>query len=499
MKYEKRSFDLYVRGEIPSGLAGSLVVAASRRHKIRTNFSRWHDSQADLILLDLKPGKPGRVKAHLLSVDPWLRSRNSSLTSPYYTSQPNHGLNVKDNVLWATNLLFGSPLEVDLTTFTPRRALNAVPVSDEAPQRSTTSHFAFDLDRRYVYFHQSLLEQRESVVEATELSLVRLDMRSGSERIWKLQPPPRDNRRETHNFHSAFYFEEDGRKFVGLLRTGAIVESLAPHSVAADHEVIPMTASTIWIIELDDAKSSLQAELLAGVGQLGALALSHLDIDASGGQGFILYANYKQADVAEETHGENIYGEKPEDVAEHYSGMIVEPLNLGLMLRYERSNGKASLKTFKRSYDHRRTSLGHSWLPINIELDRRRTRLFCSFAGFHPRLLPKHIARAYGDTAVDPRAIRYVPPLLMRFNAGDLSPDYDAKRMYLSYTEPIAFTIAGDGSDEYVCTFSPETGLRMYHSEDLSQVICHAVSPHLMTWQDTHFRPDPAHMVYVHR
>jgi hypothetical protein len=377
--------------------------------------------------------------------------------------------------------------------------LNSIGVSDDAPQRSSTSHFAFDLDRRYAYFHQSLLHQCENVVEATSLSLVRLDTKSGAERIWQLQPPLDDNRPETHNFHSAFYFEENDRKFVGLLRTGAIVESLAPHSVVADHEVIPMSASTIWVVELDDAKPTLQAELLAGIQQLEALALSHLDIDASGRQGFILYANYKQADVAEETHGENIYGEKPEDVVEHYSGMIVEPLNLGLMLRYERHKGRTSLKTFKRPYDHRRTSLGHSWLPINIELDRGRTRLFCSFAGFHPRLLPKHIARAYGDIAINPRAIRYVPPLLMRFKADDLSPDYDAKRTYLSYTEPVAFAVAGDGSDEYVCTFSPETGLRMYHSEDLSQVICHAVSPHLMTWQDTHFRPDPAHMVYVHR
>src|SRR5437764_12120582 len=64
------TFDLNVRGEVPSILDGSLVVACSRRHKDRRIFSRWHDSQADLIRLDLYPGRPGRVRVNILAVDP---------------------------------------------------------------------------------------------------------------------------------------------------------------------------------------------------------------------------------------------------------------------------------------------------------------------------------------------------------------------------------------------------------------------------------------------
>ena len=62
--------ELEVRGKIPSLLDGSLVVATSRRHKDRSRFSRWHDSPADLMRLDLCPGRPGRVRAKLLSVEP---------------------------------------------------------------------------------------------------------------------------------------------------------------------------------------------------------------------------------------------------------------------------------------------------------------------------------------------------------------------------------------------------------------------------------------------
>ena len=497
MVTETQVFDLYVRGEIPPGLAGFLVVAASRRLKDRSVFSRWHDSQADMIRLTLYPGKPGRVRAHLLSVDPWKFCRISRSSSAFYPFQPNHGINIEGKTLWATNLLFGAPLEVDLPTWKPTRALRFVGVTKDAPQLSSTSHFAFDLDRRFAYFHESSLRQGERATHAEQLSLIRLDTRTGHERKWGLLPPQEDAQSEVHNFHSAFYFEEKGKRFIGLLRTGAIVESLAPHIKVNEHAVIPMNPSTIWILEIDEAKPALQASLLPGIRELGALTLSHLDVDASSRDGFVLFANYKQADVGEETHGINLYGERPEDVAEHYSGMTVEPLNYGLVFRYERLGGRISIKTFSRPYDSQRTSLGHSWLPINIELDSRKKRLFCSFAGFRPRLLPKHVAKSYGDTVVDPKRVRYVPPLLMRFDAVNLVPEYNNERTYLSYTEPIAFALAGNHPNEFICTFSPESGLKIYHSDDFSQVIGHAVSPFLMNWRDTHFRPDPAHMAFV--
>jgi hypothetical protein len=143
--------------------------------------------------------------------------------------------------------------------------------------------------------------------------------------------------------------------------------------------------------------------------------------------------------------------------------------------------------------------LGHTWLPINMQLDSTGQRLFCTFNGFHPRLLPRHVASAYPDLAVDPGGIRHVPPLLMRFVADTLEPDFDRQRRHLSYAEPVAMTVVGDGRADYVCTFAPEVGLRIYPADDLTRMVCQAVSPSLMNWRDTHFRPDPAHMQFAAR
>ncbi len=494
---ETTHFDLYVRGEIPSALSGSLVTTASRRNKDRNLFFRWQDSQADLIRLDLVPGKPGKIHARILTVDPHWGAGKASRCQQFYATQPNHGLNVYDDTLWATNLIFGAPLEINIPRWRPTRILRPVEPDATSPQVSSTSHFAWSLDGRYAFYHQSLLTQGESAVQARALTLVRIDSRTGKETFWKVLAPHQDADLRAANFHSAFYFEEDGRKYVGLLRTGAVLESLASHPTSAEHRVLPMSPSCIWIIELKEELAELRATLLPGVRELGYMALSHLDVDASSADGFILYANFKQADVSEETHGFNIYGEQPGKVSEHYSGMTVEAINFGMVLRYEKRGSRNAIRVFNRAYEPGLTSRGHSWLPINIQLDSRRKRLFCSFSGFRPRLLSRHIARAYSGMAVDPLKIRYVPPLLMRFDANTLLPEYDKDRTYLSYTEPIAFCLAGHDSREYVCTFSTETGLRVYHADDLSRVICHGVSPLLMTWKDTHFRPDPAHMVFV--
>lgn len=508
------TFELYVRGEIPEGLGGSLLTAASRRHKDRGRFARWHDSQTDLIRLDLLPGRPGRVIAHILAVDPagadladgFARSdfdcqAHGRLPAYGYATQPNHGLNVAGGTLWATNLLFGAPLEVDLESWRPRRLLRYVEPGPDAPRVSSTSHFAWSPDRRKAYFHQSLLqtEAADRPVRAAELRLVELDAVTGAERVWRLEPPADDAGLEAANFHSAFCYEEGGKRFVGLLRTGAVVGHLAPHQHPSDHAVWRMGPSAVWIVEVDWAADSLRATTLEGVRELDGLALSHLDVDASGGDGFVLYANYKEADVAEETHGENLYGEAPGAVTEHYSGMVVEALNYGQVIRYERRGSRCSLRVFRRAYDPSRTSLGHSWLPINIELDASRQRLFCTFSGFRPRLLPRHIARAYPERTVDPHNIRYVPPLLLRLDAATLEPDYGARRDYLSYAEPIAMCVAGNVADGYVCTFSPEVGLRVYRADDLTHMVGHAVSAALWHWEDSHFRPDPAHLVFVPR
>ena len=41
---------------------------------------------------------------------------------------------------------------------------------------------------------------------------------------------------------------------------------------------------------------------------------------------------------------------------------------------------------------------------------------------------------------------------------------------------------------KHACEFTP--------ADDFSRVLCQAVSPLLMSWRDSHFRPDPAHMVF---
>jgi hypothetical protein len=504
--------ELYVRGELPESLAGHLLVAMSRRNKRRAAFFRWQDSQTDLLRLDLHPGRPSRVTACLLPVDPSGRdvadgfhatefdeAAYGRLAAYGYVTQPNHGLNVAAGKVWTTNLLFGAPLQLDVAHWRPERVLRYVEPSADAPRVSSTSHFAWSKDGAYAYFHQSLLlaETPTRPVRSSQLKLVRLDVRTGAERVWDLLPPPEDDLPEAWNFHSAFYWEESGRPFVGLLRTGAIVEHIAPHETPFEHEVRPMPVSTIWSVAIDDQAHTLRAALLPGVAELGGLALSHLDVDVSAPDGFVLYANYKEAAVGEETHGVNVYGQTPEEIAEHYSGMIVEPINIGKVMRYEHRPGRYDVRVFEQPYDYGRSSLGHTWLPINIELDASRRALFCTFNGLHPRLLPRHIADGYPERVIDYRAIRPVPSVMMRFDAESLRPDYDNRRTYISYGEPVAMTVVGDRDHGFVCTFSPEEGLKVYRAGDFTEMVCHAISHELLHWEDTHFRPDPAHMVFV--
>ncbi|WP_410574310.1 hypothetical protein [Amycolatopsis sp. cmx-4-61] len=81
-----------------------------------------------------------------------------------------------------------------------------------------------------------------------------------------------------------------------------MLETLTPRATD-DHPVRPARASTVWVVELDYGRTELRARLLPGVRELDGLALSHLDVDASGRNGFVLYANFKEADVGEETRG----------------------------------------------------------------------------------------------------------------------------------------------------------------------------------------------------
>jgi hypothetical protein len=475
--------------------------------KDRSVFRRWHDSQAELLRLDVRRGSPGRVTARFLEID----SSGADVGYPWpaplprdryyhYVTQPNHAVNVSSHHAWMTNLLFGAPLEIDLDAFRATRVLTSVPTTRDEPQRSSTAHFAWSLDRRFAYYHQSLLRRETETrhVRSTSLQLLELDTATGRERAWKLIAPDDDPSDESANFHSAFYFEEDGRRFVGLLRTGAVLERLDPHDVPDDHAVCQLPFSTIWVAEVVDHLTELRANVLPGLGHLKGIALSHLEIDNSSRNGFVLYANYKQADVAEETHGVNVYGEPPAEVREHYSGSVTEPINFGTVLRYERGEGRSTVTTFSRPYDFERTSLGHSWMPINLQLDSSKQRVFCSFAGFKPRLLPRHIAAAYRALAAEYSDIRFVPPALIRLDARTLEVDHQRDRSHISYSEPVAFTlIAGEDSRDYIVTFSTENGLRFYAADDLTRMLAHASSAQLHTWRDSHLRPEPAHLVHV--
>jgi hypothetical protein len=87
----------------------------------------------------------------------------------------------------------------------------------------------------------------------------------------------------------------------------------------------------------------------------------------------------------------------------------------------------------------------------------------------------------------------------MRFDATHLEPDIDLRRRHLSYAESVAFTLIGERGRDYVCTFAPDVGLRIYDADDLNNAICNALAAELITYNDTHFRPMPAHMHFVPR
>lgn len=505
--------DLYVRGTIPAQLRGVFLIASSRRNKDRSRFSRWHDSQADLLRLEVSPGSPGKVFATVLQVDPSCRSlgkafapndyeaREASTDPAYgYATQPNHGLNVAGERAWATNLLFGAPLEVDLNTWQPKRILRFVEPSASDPRVSSTAHFAWNREKSVGYFHQSTLSRETPgcLVEARQLTLVRLDLKTGQVRTWPMIPPDRDADPRSMNFHSAFWWKEGGAEYVGFLKTGAVIEALTPHAAPDEHFVEPMPPSTIWYMKIDETAPAAKAEILPGLESFHGVAMSHLDVRLpDDDSGFVLFANCKQSDVAEETHGVNSYGQEPNGLTDHYSGFVAEPFNVGSVIRYERHRGEHDIRILEQAYDAGFASKGHTWLPINVQLDSSGESLFCSFAGFRPRLLPRHVLRAYGARAADMCDVRFVPPLIMRLDPKTLSPQRMANRGHLAYSEPLAMTVVGDADSGFLCTFSPEQGLRILRAGDMNVIEAYATNHELWSCGEAHFRPDPPHMTFV--
>jgi hypothetical protein len=470
-------------------------------------FSRWHDSQADILRLDLRPGSPGRARVSVMQVDPSGRDlgeafdptvyeRTSAGEDPRYgyATQPNHAVNVAGDTAWGTNLLFGAPFEFDLRSLTPRRLLRHVEPSAECPRVSTTAHFAWSLDRRRAYFHESLVtDHPDGGVAFVALTLTELEVESGRTRVWELVPPATQPDSRTHNFHSAFYFERDGVAHVGLLCTGARPPTVGP--TESPSVGIPSCRAAIWIVPLDGSSQRAQAELLTGLGALDTSALSHLSVE-SRTDGFTLYANTKNAAVGDTTIGENIYGQSESEVAEMYRGMTVQPHGIGQVARIEFTAGRVDVRVFEREYCPGTTTAGHTWLPINVSLDDAGEYLYCSFAGLRPTLVPRRVFESTGRR-FDPQTMRYIPALVMRLRAATMEPDDVGGRGHLSYAEPIATAVVGSGEDGVLCTFGPDTGLRIYEAARLDRMIGHAVAGELSHCSSTHFRPEPAHMEFV--
>jgi hypothetical protein len=96
--------------------------------------------------------------------------------------------------------------------------------------------------------------------------------------------------------------------------------------------------------------------------------------------------------------------------------------------------------------------------------------------------------------------VYFVPPALIRLDATRLRPDVRGSSLsHISYAEPIAMCVVGGVDDGYVCTFSPELGLRVYLAGDLSRMVAHVTAHPIWNCGDTHFRPAPAHMEFVQR
>ena len=328
------------------------------------------------------------------------------------------------------------------------------------------------------------------------MHLVRIDLHTNSHRIWSVTPPT-DVDMSSVNFHSAFYFEEAGKTYIGLLQTAARFETVGPGGPIPPKSKGRMAYSEIWVIEVSELRNELSAELIPGIREIAGYGLSHLCVDNQDGEGFVLFANYKNSDIGDETRGENIYGAAPEDVIEHYSGMVTEAFDCGKIIRVERRNGSYCTKIFAQDYFHAENSKGHTWFPINLGLDASRKYVFGNFVGLRPRLVGRHTYDLYNPASLRPNEARYVPEVHMRFRADDLEPDVRSGRSHVAYTFPSAMAIIGDVEDGYMCSFSPEMGLFIAPLNDLSKLVCHAIGHELWTHGTTHFRPEPAHAIHL--
>ncbi len=494
-------FDLFVRGCIPDALEGELLAVTGQRLKDRRRYSNWHHSPATLLRLILEPGHPGRVRVQTSAIQQaWsvpTEDLCGSMIDPTAvdgvpTCAPNHAVNRLGPTTWLTNLLFGPPLQVDAATGAVVRVVSDRPIGPD--QRiSSTAHFAPDASGRRTFLHQfTLTTSRSGYALSSDHEVLALDRTGAVVGRWDVQPPDGDDPTSA-NFHSAFWFEVDGVDHIGLVRTGVVVANWDGERVGHPGTA---AAAALWLVPLPADCASTRAQSVDLALSTHAVALSHLDCRAEC-NGFTLYANWKQANVAQVADGLNVYGREPAGIAEHYAGGGVEPFDVGGMLRLRWTPTGSDLVHRRIPYDVARTSALHTWMPINMHLSGDRRSLFASFAGVNPRLVSGVVARQHPITCVDFGRLRYVPPLVARFDADTLEPYDTSGRVHVSYTDAIATALIEQGDEAYVVTLSASAGLRVYAASDLQHLVGYGVNARLHHVDDERFRTEPAHLQFI--
>jgi hypothetical protein len=494
-------FELYTRGHIPDALEGELLAVTGQRFKARRRYSNWHFSPATLLRMTLEPGTPGRVRVSAMPIQRmWsdaaedLGGRPVDPIAPdgVPTCAPNHAVNRLGGTTWVTNLLFGPPLQVETDSGSVVRVVSDRPLASD--QRiSTTAHFAQNASGSLAFLHQLTLTRRSSgAASSGDHEVLALDTDGSLAARWQVRPPEGDDPASA-NFHSSFWFEVDGVDHLGLVRTGVVVANWDGQHAGRPS---PAAAAALWLVPLPRDRSSTTATLVPLPLPMHAVALSHLDWRAEH-NGFTLYANWKQANVAQVTEGVNVYGRDPDRIAEHYVGATVEPFDVGGILRLRWWPTGSDLAYRSIPYDPGRTSALHTWMPINIHLSRDRRSLFGSFAGVNPRLIADAASRQHPVTATDFAKLRYVPPLIARFDADTLEPADTSGRTHASYADAIATTLVERDDEAYVVSLSARDGLRIYAAADLQRLVGFGVNARLQHVDDALFRTEPAHLQFV--
>jgi len=178
----------------------------------------------------------------------------------------------------------------------------------------------------------------------------------------------------------------------------------------------PDGASTIWIVELQRRRRDCRPFLLPGIRELTGFALSHLTSMLPRGWRFCC-SRIQASRCRRRNARVNLYGEDPEDVPAALLRYDHRTVRCRAVIRYSRRGVITSIQDVSPLLPPGRTSLGHSWLPNQHSTGLVGERVFCSFNGFRPRCYTPCCPGIPRGLVADLNQIRYVPPLLMRFDA----------------------------------------------------------------------------------